>query len=140
MQRNTIISIVVTAIVLYVLDFIYYSATMAKMMEAMPAAYKAAQNTTEPNPAIWLVMEFMAAILFWIIVGRDSSRPINMKSAAMSCAVVYGLVSAMMGFYMMVTIAGWQMQGEIINTAYSIVVGGIAGYVMSMVHNKLSKA
>jgi hypothetical protein len=140
MQKNTIVSIIAAALVLYLLDWGYYTATMENMKAAMPEAYKAALNPNEANPAIWLIVELLGATLLWVVVGRDSSRPINMKSAAMSSALAYGLMSAMVGFYYIVMITDWPMQSEVINTIYAIVSGGIAGYVLAMVHNKMSKA
>jgi len=141
MQRATIVAIIATVIVLFILDGLYYEVIMSGMMTSMPDAFKAAMKPEQPNPAVWLIINaFIVAILFWVVIGRNPSRPIDAKSAAIACATVYALVSVMFSFFFIVMMANWPIKGEVINVVYSAVLGAIGGYVMAFVHNKLSKA
>ena len=134
-MKGRLIAIVVTAVVLFLLDFVIHTFILVPS-EEMKVAFEGVwhPNGEGPNPAWWLVYELALAYILGMIVLQ---KPMDAIQGAKSGAIMFFLF-ALTGvvFWMMfftVSSMSWGMS----ELGIGIVLGAIAGWLMVTINNKM---
>lgn len=138
LNRGMIIAIVATSIVMYLVDFVYYSFLMGDAMQAMVDRFGAvAYRPDEINPALYFIPQLIAVSLIAYVAQRGGERSVG--AWAKTGLITYGMFAVLFVIWWNLTFRGIPMSENVFAVLHDALWGGIAGAVLAFISGRLSK-
>jgi hypothetical protein len=137
-SRSGWIAIIVTAIVMYLIDFGYYTMFMADMGNAMIERFGAiAYKMDEINPALYFIPTLIGVwfIHHYLTRGGDTSTGAWLRSGAF----FWGMWALLFTLWWNLTFRGIPMMENVMGLVHDVIWGGIAGTLLSVLSKRLSR-
>lgn len=138
LNRGMILAIVATSVVMYMVDFVYYSFLMADAMKAMMDRFGAVvYKPEEINPILYLIPQVLAVTLIAYVAQRGGERSVG--AWAKAGLITYGMFAVLFVIWWNLTFRGIPMSENIFSILHDTIWGGIAGALLAFISGKLSK-
>jgi hypothetical protein len=132
------IAIIVTAIVMYLIDFGYYTLFMADMGAAMVERFGAiAYRMDELNPVLYFIPTLVGVFFMHHYLTRGGGN--STGAWVRSGAFFWGMWSLLFGLWWNLTFRDIPMMETVMGLAHDVVWGGIAGALLSVISTRLGR-
>jgi hypothetical protein len=137
-SRSGWIAIIITAIVMYLIDFGYYYFVMADMANTMTERFGAiAYSMDEINPALYFIPTLIGVWFMHHYLNRGGDN--STGAWARAGALFWGTWAVLFMLWWNLSFRGIPMMENVMGLAHDVIWGGIAGALLSVLSKRLSR-